>query len=413
VRAHAVRRGPILAPLVALLLAFAAPAAPAALPPAPKLSAPAAAVFEGSTGRPIYGLGAGNRRLIASTTKMMTALVTVESLPLNRVCAAPPYAATPLETQIGLRPGERMAVRDLLRALLLPSANDAAATLAVCAAGSIPAFVQRMNERARELGLAQTRFSTPVGLDSPTNYSTAADLVRIAIELRRNPFLRRTVDLRSARLHTGALPRTVVNRNGLVQSVPWVDGVKTGHTNAAGYLLVASATRRGLTFVTAVAGEPSESARDADALALLGWAYASYAFSTPVKARGILARPKLKYRDDERIDVIAARTVRALLRRDTRVHVAIRAPEELQGPLPRHAVVGTATVRAGGRVLARVPLVTRFAVPEVGLLERAGNLVARPGSLIAIVAIVGGAVAVLLRRRHRSRRSRPADMETA
>lgn len=386
-----------------------------ALPPAPKLSAPAAAVFEASTGRPVFGVNAGDRRLIASTTKMMTALVTVESLPLDRVCTAPPYAATPAETQIGLAAGERMSVRDLLRALLLPSANDAAATLAVCAAGSREGFVARMNRKAQEMRLAGTRFSTPIGLDSPTNYSTAADLARLGIELRRNRFLRKTVDLRSATLETGAYPRTVVNRNGLVQHVPWANGVKTGHTNAAGYLLVGSGTRRGLTYVAAVAGAPSESARDADALALLRWAYAAYAFQTPVRSREVLARPRVKYRDDERIDVIASRTVHELLRRDQRASVTVRAPEELQGPLPRHAVVGTATVRVGTRVLARVALVTGTAVPEVGLLERAGKAVARPGSLILIV-VIGGAVAglVLLRRhRHGTRRRGRADMEAA
>jgi serine-type D-Ala-D-Ala carboxypeptidase (penicillin-binding protein 5/6) len=129
----------------------------------------------------------------------------------------------------------------------------------------------------------------------------------------------------------------------------------------------------------------------------------------------VLARPKLKYRDDERIDVIATRTVRELLTRGRHARVMVRAPEELQGPLPRNAVVGTATVSAGGRVLARVPLVTRTAVPEVGLLERAGKAVARPGSLIVIVVI--GAVAaglLLLRRRHGIRRRRGrADMEAA
>lgn len=404
-----------LTPLLAAgLCVLAAPAATAKVPPPPSLSAPAAAVFESSTGRPVLGRAAGQRRLIASTTKMMTALVAVSLLGLDRVCTAPPYAAGPLETQIGLRAGERMRVRDLLRALLLPSANDAAATLAVCAAGSREAFVARMNARARQLGLAHTRFSTPIGLDDPRNYSTAADLARLAIAARGEPFLRRTMDLRSAVLRSGDHVRTVVNRNTLVQQVPWVDGVKTGHTNAAGYILVASGTRHGTTFVASVLGDPSEGARNADALALLTWAFASFRVARPVTRGAVYARPRVKHRPDERVDVLAVRSVRELLRRDVRVRLVVEVPRELEGPLPRRAVVGSATVLANGRAIARVPLVTRGSVPEVGLLERAGRALDGPGSLIAIVALLGGAaIAVVRARGARRRERRRADMEAA
>lgn len=398
--------------LVPLLLALAllpardAPAAP------PRVAAQAAAVFEASTGTPVHGHAAGQRRMIASTTKMMTALVAVAALPLERRCAAPRYLASPLETRIGLRAGERMSVRDLLRALLLPSANDAAATLAVCVAGSREAFVARMNRHARRLGLRHTRFATPVGLDTPGNYSTAADLVRLALTLRRDAFLRRTVDLRAATLRTGAQRRTVLNRNGLVRRVPWIDGVKTGHTLGAGYALVASGTRGGTTFVAAVLGDPSEQARDADALALLRWAFASFRVAAPVARGEVRARPRVRHRPDERIDVVAAREVRLVVGRGARVHVAASVPQELEGPLRRGAVVGRLVVRAGGEVVDRVPLVTSEAVPEVGIAERAGRALVGPGSLIVIVAIVAGAL-VLRRRRSEAGRRRRADMEAA
>lgn len=402
-------RAAALASLIALLVA--APAVAVAPPPA--ISAQAAAVFELSTGVPVYGQAAGQRRLIASTTKMMTALVTVSSTSLTKVCTAPPYAGSPLETRIGLRAGERMTVHDLVQALLLPSANDAAAALAVCVAGSRSAFVDRMNRRARTLGLRHTHFTTPIGLDHPANYSTAADLVRLAIALRRNGFLRRTMDLERTVLTSGDRRRTIVNRNGLVRTVPWVDGVKTGHTSAAGYILVASGTRGGLTYVAAVLGDPSESARDADALALLRWAFASHRMSTPVTRGDVYARPRVVHRPDDRIDVVATRSVRQLVDRDARVRRVVDVPEELAGPLPRGTRVGTLIVRAGGRVLDRVPLVTRQPVPEVGLLERVARGLAQPGSLVAIAAILGGAAVLLTRRRGSLRRRRRADMEAA
>jgi D-alanyl-D-alanine carboxypeptidase (penicillin-binding protein 5/6) len=388
--------------------------AAAAVPSPPSLSAPSAAVFESTTGRPVFGRAAGQRRLIASTTKLMTALVTVTTVRLDRVCTAPPYAPGPLETQIGLRAGERMRVRDLLRAVLLPSANDAAATLAVCVAGSRPAFVARMNTRARRLGLAHTHFSTPIGLDDSGNYSTAADLVRLAIAAREEPFLRETMDLRSAVLRSGDRSRTVVNRNTLVQRVPWVNGVKTGHTDAAGYVLVASGTQRATTFVAAVLGDSSEGTRDADALALLKWAFASFRVATPVRRGVVYAHPAVKHRPGDHVDVVAVRDARELVRRDARIRLVIDVPSELEGPLPRHAVVGSAIVRANGRAIARVSLVTRERVPEVSLLEQAGRALDGPGSLVVAAVLLAGAGALLLRARGARRRERRrADMEAA
>jgi D-alanyl-D-alanine carboxypeptidase (penicillin-binding protein 5/6) len=344
---------------------------------------------------------------------MMTALVTVASTRLDRVCTAPPYSAGPLEVTIHLRPGERMRVSDLLRAMLLPSANDAAATLAACVGGSRAAFVARMNVRARQLGLRRTHFSTPVGLDAPGNYSSPDDLARLAIAVRANAFLRHTVAERRAVLHSGDHVRVVVNRNALVQDVPWVDGVKTGHTSTAGYILAASGTQKGVTYVATVLGDPSEGAAAIDALALLKWAFANFRVATPVRRGAVYARPAVKLRPDQHVDVVAARSVRATLARDARVRLVVDVPRQLAGPIPPRAIVGSVTVRANGRAIARVPLVTRTAVPKVGLLEQLGRRLDGPGSLIAIVALLGGAVAVLARARGTRRRQRRADMETA
>ncbi len=390
-----------------------ATAAVARVPP-PPLAAPSAAVLESSTSTPLFGRAADRRRLIASTTKLMTALVAVSSAPLERVCTAPPYAAGPLEVVIHLRAGERMRLRDLLRAMMLPSANDAAATVASCVGGSRAAFVALMNARARALGLAGTHFSTPIGLDDPGNYSTADDLARLAIAARRNAFLRRTMDLRRAVLRSGDHVRVVVNRNALVQEVPWVDGVKTGHTNAAGYILAASGTRGGTTFVATVLGDPSEAAAAADALALLKWSFASFHVVAPVRRGAVYARPAVKLRPDRHVDVVAVRSVREVLARDARVRLAVDVPRQLAGPIPARAIVGSVTVRVGGRAVARVPLVVRTAVPKVGLLEQVGRRLGGPGSLIAITALLGGAAVLLARARGaRRRQRRRADMETA
>jgi serine-type D-Ala-D-Ala carboxypeptidase (penicillin-binding protein 5/6) len=236
------------------------------------VSAPAAIVIEArADGRSdddavLYGRAFDQRRAIASTTKMMTALVAIEHAPPDRVLTEQPYTPAPEETTAGLPVGLHLTVRELLEAMLLPSGGDAAHTLAVDLAGSTERFVGWMNADARRLGLRHTHYSTPVGLDTPGNYSSAADLARLAVALLRNPTLADVVDERSAVLADG---QTMVNRNDLLRDYPWVIGVKTGHTTDAGYCLVGAA-RHGDDLVIGVAlGDPSEAARDADTLALL------------------------------------------------------------------------------------------------------------------------------------------------
>ncbi|KKL44798.1 hypothetical protein LCGC14_2362060, partial [marine sediment metagenome] len=136
----------------------------------PDISAPAAVVVDAEDGHVLYRRSAFSRRAIASATKLMTALIVLEELPLRRRLEAAPYSPGPLESRIDLEPGERMAVGDLLRGLLLESANDAAVTLAVGAAGSVGRFVKQMDERAGEVGLTDTSYSNPVGFDGGENF---------------------------------------------------------------------------------------------------------------------------------------------------------------------------------------------------------------------------------------------------
>jgi D-alanyl-D-alanine carboxypeptidase (penicillin-binding protein 5/6) len=236
------------------------------------VSAPAAIVLEARAdghsdhGAVLYGHAFDQRRAIASTTKMMTALVAIKHAPADRILTEQPYTPSPEETTAGLPAGLHLTVRELLQAMLLPSGGDAAHTLAVDLAGSTEHFVGWMNAEARRLGLRHTHYSTPVGLDTPGNYSSAEDLARLAVALLRNPTLAGVVNERSAVLADG---QTMVNRNDLLRDYPWVIGVKTGHTADAGYCLVGAA-RHGDDLVIGVAlGDPSEATRDADTLALL------------------------------------------------------------------------------------------------------------------------------------------------
>ena len=402
----------LVAAVLALLVTAPAAAAQDAPGPPRLVGAKAAILVEASSGDVLLSRESRQRRQIASATKLMTVYVALQRTDLDDVFSAVEYGALPAESQIGLRPGERMSVRDLLRATLLPSANDAAATLAVGTMGSTDAFVAEMNRRAVALGLRDTSFANPIGLDDPRNFSSARDLARLAIRLRRSEFFRRTVDLPSATLRSGARKRTVLNRNALVRRVDHVNGVKTGRTARAGYVLVGSATRGGVTVLSVVLGEPSERARDADTLALLRYGLSRYEARTVLPEGRVLGRVALRYRDEQTVDVVAGATVKRVLRRDATTRVTVRGlPDEVDGPLPRGTRIGTAIVRRGDEVLARVPAVTARPVAEAGLGARLDYLLSRSQTVVALVLLLVCSLPLVVLRRRALNRRRTLDAE--
>jgi D-alanyl-D-alanine carboxypeptidase (penicillin-binding protein 5/6) len=393
---------------VMTMVASALAAAPHAAA-APAVRAPAAILVEPATRDVVFQRQAARPRPVASTTKLMTALVTLERARLSKVVTAVRYRGAPAESVIGLRAGERLSIADLLRGLLLASANDAAATLAARVAGSERAFVALMNRRAGRLGLRHTHYANAIGLDAPGNYSSAEDLVKLTLILRRNAFFRAVTDLPRATLRTGGHARTVVNRNLLVRAVPEVNGVKTGHTAGAGYILVSSATKAGVTVIAVVLDEPSEGARDSDSLALLRYGLRHYHRVAAVRKGQPFATVKLAHRDDHE-QLVAAGTVVRTARRGERISTrAVDVPAELDGPLPAGTRVGTIEVRWRRHTIARVPLITRAPIAQASLWQRGDDLL---GRTLTVVILCGLALAslqlVLLRRRALRRRRRQA-----
>src|SRR5436190_8768530 len=275
--------------VIATLGLIPAATAHASSPKPPALEARQWILIDTSDRARLLGHEVSTSNPMASTTKLMTAYLTLHKLPLEKKLTAPPYHPISGESLLGLKAGERMSVRDLLYGLLLPSGNDSAVTLADGVAGSTPAFVGEMNRAARRLGLRGTSFANPVGLDEPGNYSSPLDLAKLALRLRRERVFRRIVDTKRATLKTGAHPRRIVNRNDLVLEVPWINGVKTGYTLDAGHVLVGSGTRKGVTLLSVVMGAPSISARDADTLGLLRYGFSLYRRQTPVSEGETLA----------------------------------------------------------------------------------------------------------------------------
>ena len=369
----------------------------ATTPPPPPLGVRAAALVEESGGQQLFGENANAQLAIASTTKLMTALITLEHTKLNRVFADPDYPLASEDSQIGLEPGERMSVHDLLLAMLLPSADDAAIDLAFNVGhGSISRFVGMMNARARQLGLTHTHYSTPSGLDTPGNYSSASDLVDLArYDLEHEPFFRYAVRQTHAVLRTGNHVRFVTNLNDLLDRFPWINGVKTGHTLDAGYVLVAAGTQGGMTLIDAVLGTSSEAARDSNALALLQWGFANFGLRTPVHAGKVLARPVIvgSTPAGAHARLVAADTYTHVFPKAASITLRVHAPKQLVGPVPAQTDVGWVAVVADHKVVTRIPLLLTSAVPAIKKSHQiASGLVVSvtlSGLLVAVGAVIG------------------------
>jgi D-alanyl-D-alanine carboxypeptidase (penicillin-binding protein 5/6) len=244
------------------------------VPPAgdlPPIAAAAYVVVDGDTGEPLASYNADQPRPVASLTKLMTARLVLEAGQLEHTATVPPLQIAGDESQAGLEPGEQASRGELLRAMLVASAGDAARTLAVDVAGDERRFVGMMNAEAAAMGLDTTRYANPDGLDDPAQHSSAADVAHLARDLMRDPVFRQIVATESTTVAGSALSTT----NDLLGAYPGADGIKTGHTDEAGWCIAASATRDGRTIVAVVLGAPTEQARDAAARALL-----DYGFST-------------------------------------------------------------------------------------------------------------------------------------
>lgn len=398
-RRHGARATAVLPALVltlALLWAPAAKAAQAISPP--RIEAKAWIVADGRSGDVLASHAAQRHLPIASTTKLMTAFVAMHELPLDKIVRAAPYEPIYGESLLGLKTGEKVSVRDLLYGLILVSGNDAAHTLAIRAAGSQARFVAQMNRHAAALGLADTHYANPVGLDQRGNYSSAADLTTLARRLLAMPAFARIAASRTALLRSLRPPRRIDTLNELLSVAPWATGVKTGHTFDAGYVLVGSGRRDGVELVSAAIGAPTEETRTSDNLELLEWGFSQYRQHFPVRRGQDLAEPEIRWSGGQ-LPLRAERSLQVGVRRGQQLDLRMRAPQEVEGPIRRGAKLGQAVVFVDGRRVGAVPLLASRSVSEASLFDRARATVADNSLPIGIAAFVILIFALVVARR--------------
>jgi D-alanyl-D-alanine carboxypeptidase (penicillin-binding protein 5/6) len=272
-------------------------------------------------------------------------------------------------SSIHLRAGERLTVRDLAEAALIQSANDAALALAdYVGHGDRERFVRLMNARARKLGLTQTHFVRPDGLDAPGHVSSARDLTRLGRILMNKPFVRRTVRMRSATIAGG---RRLFTWNDLLGTFPGIVGVKTGHTSLAGWCQVAAARGQGVTVYATILGSPTRAQRNADLAALLRWGLSRFRATTVISRTRVYATADAPF-DRGPVRLVAEHRVRRAVRVGRRLVERVVAPSVVSLPVTRGEELGEVQVYDGRRLIARSPLVAARGVAAPNLPSRAG-----------------------------------------
>jgi D-alanyl-D-alanine carboxypeptidase (penicillin-binding protein 5/6) len=336
---------------------------------APRVTARAYLVENPVTGEVLVQHGAWGRVPIASLTKLMTVLVTLDHATWNDVVRVRSDAAKVGESTVNLRAGERLTVGDLVKAALIQSANDAADALAdYVSHGDQKAFIAMMNDKAKQLGLERTHFVRPDGLDVPGHYSTAHDVTRLAQVAMRDPRIRAVVRRRT---DTIAGHRHLHTWNDLLGVFRGLYGVKTGHTAAAGWCEVAAVRRNGLTLYTTVLGSPTRSQRNVDLAALLRWGISRYRPVWVISPGRVYWRAGVGY-GKPAVPLVAQSGLAQPLRIDKPLVERVIAPAALELPVERGRRVGELRVYSGRRLVARRPLVAGSSVSKPGFGGKVG-----------------------------------------
>jgi D-alanyl-D-alanine carboxypeptidase (penicillin-binding protein 5/6) len=304
---------------------------------------------------------------IASITKLMTVIVALDRLRPDDVVTVTGSAAEVGESRIPLYRGQRISVRDLLAGALIQSANNAADALAAAAAGgNVPLFVSWMNARARKLGLRETHFVRPDGLDAPGHVSSARDVAVLARVAMHRRIVRELVRARSDEIEDGAF--AVHTWNDLLGVFPGLIGVKTGHTNDAGWCEVAAARRNGYTIYAVILGSPTRAQRNDDLARLLSWGVAQYRTLTLV-AKQPYAWAAAPY-GRRRVALVARRPLVHVVRVGRPLVTRIVAPTAVALPVAKGERLGRIEIWAGKTRLGVRPLLAARGVPRPGLAGR-------------------------------------------
>lgn len=341
----------------------------------------AAILIDEDSGAVLYEKNADQQRPIASITKVMTLLLTFEALSAGRIALTDTVPVSEHAyhmggSQIWLEPGEQMTLDDMLKAICISSANDAAVAVAEFVGGSEPAFVQQMNARAAELGLTNTHFENACGLDAEGHLSTARDVAMMSREiLLHHAEVRNYCSIWMDSLRDGATQ--LVNTNKLLKTYNGITGLKTGTTSRAGVCISASAERNGLRLIAVVLGADSGKERFAAATTLLDYGFANYENVTPQMPADAPETISVSHGTADKVELAYSTPTRFLMPKNTDAQLTstIDLPQKLAAPVAQGTHLGTVQLSSGGEVLASFPISAAQGVDALSFRYCFGRLV--------------------------------------
>jgi len=349
-----------------------------------------ALLMDGASGQVLWSLNPDEKQPIASVTKIMTLILALEALRDGQVGWETPiigseHAKSMGGTQIWLEVGEERPFKEMLYAIAVGSANDAAVAVAEHLAGSEASFVQRMNEKARELGMSNTRFANATGLPlngadrvGETHYSTARDVALMSRYALSLPYFRDLVSTYEFTVRPEGMRKPVLySYNRLLRRYPGLDGIKTGFTNEAGYCISSSAVQDGLRLIAVVLGAPARQERDNAVTAMLNWGFRQFQSIVVVEKGAFQKTVRLLRGSPDEVRVVTGQALTITVPRGEKPSFTAEASIDtaIQAPLAKDTVVGWLAVRQNGRELARIPLVTESEVQRASAWDIVGRTV--------------------------------------
>lgn len=330
----------------------------------PKLNSRVALVYDRSSGRVLYEKNGNKQTPMASTTKIMTAIVVMENSNLSDIVTIDSKSAGTGGSRLGLKKNDKITVNDLLYGLMLRSGNDSAVALAIHIGGSIEGFAEMMNQKAKELKLINTHFVVPHGLDKEGHYTTAYELAKIADYALKIDKIKEIVSTKTCTIYINKKPKIITNTNELLGSVNGVYGVKTGFTNGAGRCLVSSCKRNDLDIITIVIGADTKKYRTADSIKLIEYTYKNYKmidiknkvkeqFSTwkKINQQRFIINKGEKSTIDLKMQEINYDKIAIKNTQVDNIHIEINVVYNLEAPVGENQIIGNMKIMLGNEVI--------------------------------------------------------------
>lgn len=334
-------------------------------------------IYDRLSDRCLYGKDENKQTSMASTTKIMTALIVIQKCNLSDTVTISQKAAGVGGSRLGLKKDDKITVNDLLYGLMLKSGNDAAIALAMHTSGNVEEFAKLMNEKAKEIGLSNTNFVTPHGLDDPNHYTTAYELAKLTDYALENKTIAQIVNTKSITISINEKPVNIHNTNELLGSVQGVYGVKTGFTNNAGRCLVTSVKRNNMDLIIVVLGADTRKDRAKDSIKLIEYAFRKYQsinieniINNDFEAWKQINQDRIyinKAINSIELELSEVKVKKAAL--DSEPTIEINTVTLLEAPVAKGTRVGTLTVKVNSNILEEIEIKVKETIEKRGVLE--------------------------------------------